>query len=140
MLKISLKKKYQAINPRLTEPIFVTQLTKGDGYPPPPSDFQNEPRARMMLILVPIFSLESPLNIDIKISTNMPSVWLLWRHNDMRPLENHEIWIRVQKYKKNRILAKIFTKNPFWSGFFAKKWKRMVNYTSYETWKQYLLK
>ncbi len=31
------------INPRLTEPIFVTQLTKGGGGVPLPSDFQNEP-------------------------------------------------------------------------------------------------
>ncbi len=32
---------------------------------------------RMILILVPVVSLESPLNIDTKISTHMPSVWLL---------------------------------------------------------------
>ncbi len=48
---------------------------------------------RMMLILVPVVSLESPLNINTKISTNVPSVWLLWRHNDMRPHKNQEICI-----------------------------------------------
>ena len=32
-----------AFNPRLTEPIFVTQLTKGGGVVATPSDFQNEP-------------------------------------------------------------------------------------------------
>ncbi len=68
-----------------------------------------------MLILKPMVTLESPLNIDTKISTNMPSVWLLWRHNDMRPHKNQEIWFHVQKYKKTWILDKIFTKNPFWS-------------------------
>ncbi len=34
--------KCKSINPRLTEPIFVTQLTKGGGVTTP-SDFQNEP-------------------------------------------------------------------------------------------------
>ncbi len=60
--------KYLAsFNPRLTEPIFVTQLT--EGWLPPPSDVQNEPLFDA--------SLEASLNIDTKISTNMPSVWLL---------------------------------------------------------------
>ncbi len=57
-------------NPRLTE--IVTQLTKGEWYP---QIFKMN--HRMMLILVPVVSFESALNIDAKISTNMPSVWLL---------------------------------------------------------------
>ncbi len=58
----------------------------------------------MMLILVPMVSLETPLNIDTKItkiSTNMPSVWLLWRHDNMHRHKYQEIWFPVQKYRKN---------------------------------------
>ena len=51
-----------SFNPRLTEPFFVTRLTEGGV--PPPEIFNMEPR--MMLSLVPMFSLESPLNIDTK--------------------------------------------------------------------------
>ncbi len=58
------------LNLTLTEPIFVTQLTKGGVTTP--SDFQNEPPYDAHL--VQIVSLESPLNIGTKISTNMPSV------------------------------------------------------------------
>ena len=61
-------------NPHLTEPNFVTQLTKGVLPVTTPSIFKMNPR--MMLILVPMDSLESPLNIDT-ISTNIPNVWLL---------------------------------------------------------------
>ena len=69
---------------------------------------------RMMLILVPVASLESPLNIDTKLSTNMPSVWLLLRHNDMCPYKNQEIWFTVQKYKeKIGFWLKILPKTHF---------------------------
>ena len=41
ILKLSFSPK---LNPRQTEPLFATQLTKGGGvWLPPPSDFQNEP-------------------------------------------------------------------------------------------------
>ncbi len=78
-------------NPRLTKLIFVTQPTKAQIFKMNP---------RMMLILVQMVSLESPPNIDTKVSTNMPSIWLLWCHYDMRPHKNQEIWLPVQKYKK----------------------------------------
>ncbi len=58
-------------DPRLTEPIFVTQLRKGKLLPP--SDFQHEPSYDTYIDT----SIESPLNIDTKVSTNMLSVWLL---------------------------------------------------------------
>ncbi len=103
-------------NPRLTD---VTQLTKGG-----PLRFSK---------WTPVWCsfcyqwLESPLNIDTKISTNMRSVCLLWRHKDVR-------LSKIKKFgflynRKKWILAKNFTKNPFWLGFFAKIWKIMVNYT-----------
>ncbi len=68
---------------------------------------------RMMLILVPVVSLESPLNIDTKISTNMPSIWLLWCHNDMHPHKS---------FKKIGFLYKSIGKNYF----FAKIWKQYL--------------
>ena len=46
--------------PRLTESIFVTQLTKV-GWLPPPQIFKMN--HGMMLILVPMVSLESPLEL-----------------------------------------------------------------------------
>ena len=38
---------------------------------------------------------------------NMPSVWLLWCHNDMRPHKNQEIWF-LSKVYENWIWAKTF--------------------------------
>ncbi len=80
------------------EPIFVTPLTKVVGGYHPPQIFEMNPR--MMLILVLVVSLGYIVNIDTKISANMPSVWLLGRNNDMRPHTNQEIWFAVQKYRK----------------------------------------
>ncbi len=51
------------LNPRLTDTLFVTQLTKGGGYHSPKVFTMNH---RMMVNLVPVVSVESPLNIDTK--------------------------------------------------------------------------
>ncbi len=67
---------------------------------------------RMMFILVPVVSLESPLNIDAKMSTNMPSVWLLWRHTDMRPHKNQDISFPVQKYREKLDFGQKFYQKP----------------------------
>ncbi len=58
------------------------------------------PVYRVMFILVPMVSLECPLNIDTKLSTNIHRVWFLWRHNDMRPHKNPEIQV-LYKSKGN---------------------------------------
>ena len=63
------------LNPRLTDPLFVTRLTKGGRVRVVTAPFQDYPR--MILILIPMVSLQFPLNINTKISTNMHSVWLL---------------------------------------------------------------
>ena len=43
----------------------------------------NLPLKLVMFTLVPMFSLEPPLNTDTKLSTSILRGWLLWRHNDV---------------------------------------------------------
>ena len=103
--------KFSWFNSRLTELIFVTQLTKGWWLPPQIFKMNH----RMILIVVPLVSLESLLNIDTKISDRHATVWLLWRHNDMS-------W----KIKKCGFLYKSIGKIEFWLiliGIFCKDMK-----------------
>ena len=101
-------------NPRPTKCFLVTRTTK-EGVVTTPQIKMNP---RIMFILVPMVSLEYPPNIDTKFSTNIPRVWLLWRHNDMRPHKNLRNSVPVQKYRTIGFWL-FFTKNPFWSGSFA---------------------
>ena len=48
-------------------------------------------------------------NVLLRISSKhlvLNSVWLLWRHYDMRPHKNREIRFPVLKYKENKIFTK----------------------------------
>ena len=120
--------------PMVTNAHYISEYTGNQGGSYYPSNFQNEPLYDvLMFIMVPMVSLEPPLNIDTKLSTNVPRAWLLWLHNDMRPHKNHKIQFLYKKigfwflYRKFGFWLLFFSRNPFWSLFFAKIWKKITN-------------
>ncbi len=64
----------------------------------------------------------------------MPSVWLLWSHNDMRSRKIKKFGVQSKFIMKNWILAKNCTKNHFERDFvlkYEKEWHILPKYAPF---------